>query len=246
MNKKQWILLVAGLVLIGGSAGVLTRLHAMQRLGPPGVKTSRLEGSDRLRVELPERVLDYSSKELPVEKVVLDFLPRDTSFGQRLYEGPDGFHVLVNAVLMGTDRTSLHKPEFCLGGSGWVIDRAASAEAQVRIERPVPYDLPVIKLIATKQITGKDGQKMTARGLYVYWFVADNAYTAQHWQRMVWMASNMMRTGVLQRWAYISYFASCPPGQEEATFERMKKMIAASVPEYQLTPSGAALASSKP
>jgi hypothetical protein len=41
----------------------------------------------------------------------------------------------------------------------------------------------------------------------------------------------------LQRWAYISYFSPCLPGQEGPTFERVKKLIAASVPEFQLTPS---------
>ena len=44
-------------------------------------------------------------------------------------------------------------------------------------------------------------------------------------------------TGVLQRWAYISYFTVCAPGEEDATFERMEKLIAASVPEYQLPPA---------
>jgi hypothetical protein len=53
---------------------------------------------------------------------------------------------------------------------------------------------------------------------------------------MWWMAKDMMLTGVLQRWAYVTYFAVCAPGEEDATFERMKKMIAASVPEFQLTP----------
>jgi hypothetical protein len=40
----------------------------------------------------------------------------------------------------------------------------------------------------------------------------------------------------LQRWAYVSYFSICTPGQEDAAFERMNKLIAASVPEYQLPP----------
>jgi hypothetical protein len=45
-----------------------------------------------------------------------------------------------------------------------------------------------------------------------------------------------LRTGVLQRWASISYFAECAPGHEDATFERMKKFIVASAPEFQLVP----------
>jgi len=168
--------------------------------------------------------------------MVLDFLPKDTSFGQRVYIAPDKFWVQASVVLMGADRTSIHKPQFCLAGSGLNIDAAASLETTIHIERPVPYDLPVMKLVATKEVL-VEGRKTPVRGIYVYWFVADKEYTARHWQRMWWMARDVVRTGVLQRWAYNSYLAYCPPGAEEATFERLKALIAASVPEFQLTPN---------
>jgi hypothetical protein len=42
----------------------------------------------------------------------------------------------------------------------------------------------------------------------------------------------------LQRWAYVSYFSICEPGQEDAVFARMEKLIAASVPEFQPPPAG--------
>jgi hypothetical protein len=53
---------------------------------------------------------------------------------------------------------------------------------------------------------------------------------------MWWMARDLLRTGVLQRWAMISYFAVCAPGQEAATFERLKELIRASAPDVQLVP----------
>jgi hypothetical protein len=235
MNKQNWTILVIALLLMGGTGVVLARLRATQRLGAPGVKTSSIAGSPRLQVDLPEQVLNYDSKAVPTDKMVLDFLPQDTSFGQRVYLAPDKFWVQVNVVLMGADRTSIHKPQYCLAGFGFNIDNTASSEATVHIERPHPYDLPVMKLIATKEAT-IEGKKVTVRGVYVYWFVADDQLTAQHNQRMWWMARDVIRTGVLQRWAYVSYFAYCMPGAEEQTFERMKKLIAASVPEFQLTP----------
>ena len=236
MNKQKWIILVVALGLIGGAAGLLTRLQANQKLGRPAVKTSPIPGSQRLQVELPERVLDCTSQAIEVDKATLGWLPQDTSFGQRLYRAPDGFETAINVVLMGSDRTSLHKTEFCLEGQGWRIDRGASSEATVRMDRPYPYELPVTKFIATKEVT-IDGQPVVARGIYVLWFVADHdEYTARHWQRMWWMARDLLSTGVLQRWASIGYFAYCAPGQEDATFERMKKFIVASAPEFQLVP----------
>ena len=64
---------------------------------------------------------------------------------------------------------------------------------------------------------------------------------------MWWMAQKLLTTGVLQRWAYISCFAVCLPGQEDALFEHMKRFIAASVPEFQLVPKpGGAVVAAQP
>ena len=96
--------------------------------------------------------------------------------------------------------------------------------------------MQVAKWTITNFIQNTDGQKQEVRGLYVFWFVAKNEETDSHWQRIWWLTRDLLTTGVLQRWAYVSYFAVCQPGQEDATFDRMKKLIAASVPEFQLPP----------
>jgi hypothetical protein len=236
MNKQKWIVLIAALGLMGGGAGLLANLRANQKLGQPAVKASPIPGSVRLQVDLPERVLDYASKAVEVDKTTIGWLPGDTSFGQRLYRAPDGFEASVNVVLMGSDRTSLHKTEFCLEGQGWRIDRGASCETKVHLDRPYPYDLPVMKFIASREVTDQ-GRTFTAQGVYLVWFVADgDEYTARHWQRMWWMARDLLLTGVLQRWASISYFTICMPGQEDAAFERLKTFLRASAPEFQLVP----------
>ncbi len=235
MMQQKWIILVVALGLIGGGAALLGRLQANQKLGEPAVKTSLIPGSRRLKVELPARALDYTSEEVEVDKGTLDWLPQDTSFGQRLYKAPDGFATFVSVVLMGSDRTSLHKTEFCMEGQGWRIDRRASAETTVHMEQPCQYELPVMKFIADREVN-VEGRKLSTRGIYVVWFVAEDELTARHWQRMWWMARDLLHTGVLQRWAAVSFLAQCPAGAEDATFERMKKLIRALVPEFQLTP----------
>ena len=238
MNQTKWMLTVTGLLLIGGSAVVLTTFKAHQKLGQPGVKTRPLANSRNLEVVLPETVLDYTSEWLAQTATVTNSLPPDTSFGSRRYIGPDtNFSAQVTVVLMGSDRTSLHKPQFCLTGAGWTIDNNATREETVRIEQPQPYELPVVKYVAVRQLQ-LDGQNVDARGIYVYWYVAEDALSATEsgLERMWSMARSLMTTGVLQRWAYISYFAVCLPGQEEATYARLKKLITASVPEFQLTP----------
>jgi hypothetical protein len=74
------------------------------------------------------------------------------------------------------------------------------------------------------------------RVLYVFWFVAGDRLASDHSGRMWEMAKEMLRSGVLQRWAYVSVMAECLPGEEEATFDRMKAFIIQAVPQFQLVP----------
>ncbi len=235
MKPRQTIVIVVALALMLGAAGTLAWLKSGQRLGKPGVKTRPLAGTTRLEVLLPEKVLDYDSEQVETTKLVLDTLPQDTSFGQRHYRAGDGFETLLNVVLMGTDRTSLHKPQFCLIGAGWRIDRTEID--RLRVYRPQTYDLPVVKLTTSREAV-VNGQTVPMRGLYVYWFVCDEALSGEDsgLQRAWLTARELVRTGKLQRWAYVTCFSVCPPGQEEATYTRMKRFLAGAVPEFQLTP----------
>jgi hypothetical protein len=236
MNKQKWIVLLLALAMIGGTAATLHRLKAGQKLGIPGIKTTPIPGSPRLTILLPERVLHYASSNVPPSEGALEGLPHDTSFAQRVYISPnDSYDALqMMVVLMGTDRTSIHKPQFCLQGSGWDFDDHDSRPDTVRVQSPHPYDLPVTKMMMTRPET-LDGQATTVSGIYVYWFVADSQLTGSHFTRMWSSATHLLRTGELQRWAYVGCLGVCRRGDEDATYERMKKFIAASVPEFQLT-----------
>jgi hypothetical protein len=187
-------------------------------------------------VILPENLPGYQFKLEPQAQVVLDRLPKDTSFGQAVYTAEDGFRAQLNVVLMGSDRSSIHKPEICLTSQGFVIDPNATRVEPVHLEKPVPYDLPVMHMVATLNTVDKEGKPLTVRGVYVYWFVDADRFTARHNERMLWMARDILLTGVLERWAYISYFSYGLPGQEDALFERTKKLIALTAPEFQLVP----------
>jgi hypothetical protein len=232
MNKRTLALPAAGLALIVAGALALNYFHAHQKLGAPAVKTRPLAGGQNLEVLLPEKVLDYKSDPIEVSAVETNTLPADTSFGKRAYEAPDGFHIQASVVLMGTDRTSLHKPQFCFQGQGWDIDQIATAQDNVRIQEPHPYDLPVVKLMSSRD-------NGTVRGIDVYYYVADGEfYAGTSGAGHMWRtARDVLTTGTLPRWAYVSYFSFCRPGQEDASFERLKQFIAAATPQFQLYPA---------
>jgi hypothetical protein len=239
MKKKHRILFAIALAMIGAAAGFLVHLKGNQKLGKPGVvlgnvplydtETNRVADTT---VVLPEDVPGYFSKSEPVTDIELKMLPKDTTFGKRRYWNDLGANADISVVLMGQDRTSLHKPEFCLVGQGWTIEKEESVK--IKINRPYPYELPVKKMTASIRIKDKDGNPVVIRGLYVYWFVADNKITDSHNQRMWSMAKNLLETGTLERWAYISYFSRCWPGQETETFNELKRFIAKSAPEFQI------------
>lgn len=244
MKKSPLIFAVMAVVMIALGAGVLLRLKATQKLGKPGLKVGRIPEMNSATVLLPERILDMTSTVITNFEAELQILPKDTTYAKRLYHAPDGFETFTSVVMMGTDRTSIHRPEFCLVGQGWSIDGKETIE--VPITRPHSYNLPVRKFTATRQVQRSDGSKTTARGLYLFWFVAEDDLTASTAGRMWSMARELLSSGTLQRWAYVSYFTVCPPERETAAFERMKQVIAAAVPEFQLTAGRPARASAPP
>lgn len=245
MNRTKWILAVVTVLLIGSTAVLLARYKSIQRLGEPGVKTRPIANTKNLEVLLPEIVLDYTSELLPQSEVVTNVLPKDTSYGQRRYTGADKSTVQANVVLMGEDRTSLHKPQFCLTGAGWTINK--TEVDTIHIEKPALYDLKVIKLTVSGTFT-QEGRQISAGGIYIYWYVADGLLSADPTgaDRMWSMARGLVTRGELQRWAYVTFFEACEPGREPETSERLKKLVAAAVPEFQTTHGNTPKAAAKP
>ena len=239
MNRQSLVLLIVCLGLMGATAAFLVRQRDHQRLGVPGVKViaaSSYDTEGKLvatnSVYLPEEVTGFKSEIRPITQDTLSWLPKDTTYGQRTYKSSDGFEAALNVVLMGTDRTSIHRPEWCLGGVGFAIDPQQTDT--IPISEPFAYQLPVMKLTASKKAIAASGAEVNQRVIYLYWFVADHELTANQGQRMRWMARDMLVKGVLQRWAYVACISFCSPGQEATTLKRMKELIAAAVPKFQL------------
>jgi hypothetical protein len=226
--KRKTALFGLVVAMIAGTAVLLSWLKAHQKLGNPGV-----------RLALPAKVLEFQSgsESLEMTKIEAATLPKDTSLARRVYyrvtNGVTNSMMQVSIVLMGTDRTSIHNPQLCLTGQGWKIER--SEPATIRINKPHPYDLPVMRMMTkgAKRLPENSSREVEFRALYVYWFVAENRLTASHRERMWWMAKDLISTGVLERWAYVSCFAVCYPGQEAEMYTAMTRLLSGAVPEFQ-------------
>lgn len=236
-TRTKWILFLLTLAIMAGAAGALTWLKAHQRLGAPGLMAEAIPGSVQMRLRLPEHVLDYNSTNVPEPEVVRGYLPKDTSYAGRLYFKTNGIWINTSLILMGADRTSIHRPEYCLPGQGWQIRE--KSRVKLPIGGPQPYDLPAGKWVAGKTAPAPDGRQVPVSGVYVFWFVTEGQATDDFSAMLKSMLLHLARRGELQRWAYVSYFSVCLPGQEDATFARMKSLITASVPEFQRPPAPA-------
>jgi hypothetical protein len=238
MSLLQKIIGTSFLAMIAGSSVLLMHMRGHERLGEPGIRTRPIAGKINCDLVIPQTLPGYTSEILTnSESSVLDYLPSDTSYRFLLYQGTDRFSALLSVVLMGGDRTSIHNPEICMPSQGWEIDHRLTSVQHIPMDSPCAYDLPVNRIISTKVVQDKAGKPQTYRGVYVYWYVDGSHYTEKAWEwRIWWIPRDLLLNGVLERWCYVSLFSSCLPGQEEATFERMKKLITLATPQFQLVP----------
>lgn len=234
MKQKKWMVFAVALAMMAVTVCLLQRTVGDFHLTEPGVRVSAVPIYDdhshlisTQSVVLPHDLTDFKGFPIPVTAVESGTLPADTTFGRRGYGSPDHFESQATVVLMGTDRASIHRPQWCLVGGGW--DIVSTEMEEVPMARPYHYKLPVNKLLTTRNT-----ERGKVSGVYVYWFVSKDKVTAQQLSRLWSVTWAALTTGVRERWAYISYFAPCLPGQEEATFERLEKVIQDSVPEFQL------------
>lgn len=155
--------------------------------------------------------LDYVS---PGEKALL---PSDTKIFKKLYENPAKQTVLVTVVITGTQRSSIHRPEWCLTGQGFRIDStetfAVSAENK---------DLKVALMNLSRQA----GNIPSARihSAFAYWFIGKDFETPDHTRRLMMMAWDNIARGVQQRWAYVSLLTS-RADQSDQHLARLRELI---------------------
>jgi hypothetical protein len=238
MKKHQ--IAIAFVVVV--TASLSLALGAIRtNLGDPGV----LIGSKPIHdndgnilltnsIALPPDVGFFTGRDVTVSERTVEWLPPDTTYGFRDYSDTDGFEARMQVVLMKKDRTSIHKPEYCLYGSGMKITKTETV--LIPMKDPVPYELPATKISITRRIEQPDGSVAEWSGFYFYWFVSEDQIVADHKSRILLMARDLLQNQVLKRWAYISCLSLSSPGNEAALEERMIRLIQQAVPKFQLTP----------
>src|SRR5437773_62736 len=139
---------------MAAAAVLLVELRAHPRLGRPGIKAESIPGSVVMKIDLPEHVLDFNSTNLPESDVELGYFPKDTSYARRGYWKENSPGITATVLMMGGDRTSIHRPDYCLPGQGWNVDQKTIVTIPIT---GAGYNLPVTKWIASRAIRAPDG-----------------------------------------------------------------------------------------
>ena len=90
---------------------------------------------------------------------------------------------------MGLDRTSIHKPQFCLTGAGFHIEE--TTPTTIQMHQPVARALPAMRLKTLRRFQGQEYS-----GLLYYWFVDDQHVTSSHSERMWLMVKDLFTKDV--------------------------------------------------
>jgi hypothetical protein len=247
MNRRAVTLTLIVLALVAGTGGLLAQFRHHQRLGTPAVRVvaEPLLGekgpTDRTNsVALPRDLAGYNYKPTAVTDLELSYLPADTIFGRGIYTAADdSLEAQASVVLMGADRTSIHRPEYCLVGTGWQIVHRRTVT--IPVPGLTPSDLAVQRFDSLRTVNA-GGRQISQAGVYVFYFVADGRRTASQWERQWSIIRGLVVDDTLQRWAYISFFAVCAPGDEDRTFDRLSHLIAACAPRLETGPAALAVA----
>ena len=228
MNRQSFLMLACVVLVVSGSGFFLRYWQSNQVMGNPGVVLVEDSSMEKPPIRLPDWVLNYVGEDLEVSEIELEALPDDTTISRRRYKHPNGFFIDLTVVLMGLDRTSIHKPQFCLTGAGFHIEE--TTPTNIQMHQPVAQTLPTMRLKTLRRFQGQEYS-----GLLYYWFVDDQHVTSSHSERMWLMVRDLFTKGRLQRWASISVSSIVIPGQEENAYRHMESFIRAATPVFQST-----------
>lgn len=133
----------------------------------------------------------------PAEKAIL---PEDTELVRKVYSSINGDQIQTSIVLAGGEKRSIHRPEVCLPGQGWIIK---SGEV-VPIKLADGKEMHAMLLTLERDIPTAPGKSIKVTSLFLYWFVGKNVTTPSNMRR-VWLTSwDRVVHNINHRWAFIS------------------------------------------
>lgn len=228
--RNPWPLVACAVVICGTGLAFCALTDTTYRVGEAPV-----------HMNLPERVLNYESREMPMTARERQVLNEGVEIGRRLYV-TSGHAVLAAAVLSGPVKRSLHEPEVCLPGQGWIISSTTTVEVDCGLPEPVPATL----LRMHRDTQDAAGRIVRSRAFNIYWYLGSAGVAAASYDNHVALSyRDALLNNRDHRWALLSFFTplkDAPLGSLENPFaelddlEKTKTFIREMVPQILVAP----------
>ncbi|MCS7009179.1 MAG: EpsI family protein, partial [Chthoniobacterales bacterium] len=178
-------------------------------------------------MDLPGSVMGMAGHDVEVSEAELTILPKDTQFAKRAYNDERGNSIILQIVLSGGDRRSIHRPETCLPGQGWNI----LSNQPERIELRDGRYLKVQKLRLARDVNVPGVGRKTMTMLFLYWYVGSGLTTNSQLERILRSNLDLLFYNRVHRWAYVIVSSPVLGGltqnglTETETMERLKEFV---------------------
>jgi hypothetical protein len=122
-------------------------------------------------MNLPDNIGAYLGFDADITESERAILPRDTEFAKKRYDGFDLPEITAEIVLSGAQRQSIHRPQVCLVGQGWTIQK----------EETVPITAADGRVQKVRKLTLlKTQEGIQIVGFFIYWFIGKDKTTHDH------------------------------------------------------------------
>lgn len=227
--------------LSGGGATTWAHVTALALVAGGGMAacvfsdTGYVVAAPGIGMELPLRHAGFESVDMPMSSIERQILHEDVTIGRRFYTTPERA-ILASVVMSGVIKRSLHEPQVCLPGQGWIIDSKDFIELDAGLPRPVQATL----LSMHRDTQTAEGLIKRTRALNVYWyFGSDGATAASYDEHVARSYLDSVLRNLNHRWALVSFFAPMrdqplgmdDPFAELAALEDVRAFIRSLVPE---------------
>lgn len=153
-------------------------------------------------------------------------LPADTTITKRRYlrAGEPAIHVAI--VISGRDRLSLHRPQNCLPGQGFIITAAR--------DMPVPEGDFVLRWLDLEwRAPGSAPGARVSESSYLYVYLAGSRQTSSQLEMMLWMAWDRLVHNRADRWAYFSIASERTSGNRKVDEARLMAFATELIPHVR-------------
>lgn len=167
-----------------------------------------------LTMQLPETFDEFEAEDIGMTSIEKQAFDEGVEMTRSLYKSPRGRQFICTLVLSGPIKRSLHRPEICMPGQGWKIERSEIIKLRTDDGRVQEATL----LYLFKEHKSEDGRRMRTRAYNVYWYVGYDVATPSYTNHVILSHRDSVFRNINHRWGMASLFVvnpSRPVGQSD-------------------------------